>query len=97
MHIKANDLYKNIKNEICIKTQCVFLCSLTAIFPYIDQETPLPKQFTLISYMWVVRYTGNLLKVYVIQVSMLMTASESTELLDLFISVPWTSVYLLKF
>lgn len=24
MHIKANDLYKNIKNEIYIKTQCVF-------------------------------------------------------------------------
>lgn len=24
MHIKANDLYKNIRNEIYIKTQCVF-------------------------------------------------------------------------
>lgn len=31
MHIKANDLYKNIKNEIYIKTQCVFFFEIILV------------------------------------------------------------------
>lgn len=31
MHIKANDLYKNIKNESYIKTQCVFFLDYISV------------------------------------------------------------------
>lgn len=47
MHIKANDLYKNIKNESYIKTQCVFFLDYISVawqqFFHKLTEKPPPK------------------------------------------------------